>query len=767
VNSDSALIAPLAAARRYSNPSAANPRSSFVAHSHRSLLAQPTARVYTSPHPHTHAARPGKQFFISSIEEFRPQKLPIAQIYIEKFATNSIVINTANINSNTLSTGNTSGIFTGDEGFQLNVKGDVNLQGGQITSTDKAIQDGKNIYNVGGTTTTVDLQNNAQYNASASTSTVGIGTERGKTGFGFGNASDQESSVTKAGVSGQAGHQDVRTGDKSAAIAPIFDLGAIKQDIDAQVQITKAFTNSGAQAIGKYNADKIIEADKKEEEAKKAEKAGDKQKAEQLNKEAKEIRETWGEGKPGSLALHTLLGALTGGLGGAAGALSSQAAVNNIANAVANSDLPTPVKEALIQSASALVGAATGGASGAASAVNATANNYLSHNEVTKLSALKDSKLRGQCDTQCDQEIKRLETLDISRNIALNQACTANPTGSECTTLRKDLNAAANSYNNTNALIDPTLRNEHNEITTLSSKYDAAANNPLANGVINSLVGNAIGTVAGPVQLSVMTIRAVAGDAQSQQDLRQLGSILLDTLSDPSGAIVNQLEAADRADAAGNPAEAARIRTNLLTAASGTTAGLTAIGKGLNNLWRSANSLDNSLGTVNVSQSGFISTRQLTVEGMPVKLNQAELAELSKLPNAANSTVKGNLAETAVDSYFQRNGYKALDGKCGAQCFDGVYIKDGKVYVSEVKPMDSAGSIQLSPENAATKLPTQMTPEWIENRAIYLRNNGTPEQIRTAQTILDAIENKSIVRIVTGVNPSGATMVQLPSLKKP
>jgi filamentous hemagglutinin len=526
-----------AAARQSSNLSAANPRSGFVAHSHTLACYAPT-RVNSPPHAYTYDARPDKQLFISSIEQFRPQKWPLAPVFIEEFAINNIVntpnvslkadgkalllgltetskeqssssssssnlgvtvyangsfdvnasatqtrgqgagnstttLNTyvgatqkfsietggdfslvgaevrtpnakvdiggnlniispqntstysetsktsggsfsagskglgasatqgnTNINSNTLSTGNTSGIFTGDEGFQLNVKGDVKLQGGQITSTDKAIQDGKNIYNVGGTTTTIDLQNNAQYSASASSATVGIGSEVGKTGGGIGNASGQASSVTLAGVSGQAGHQEVRTGDKSAAIAPIFDLGSVKQDIDAQVQITKAFINAGAQSIGKYGQDKtkpITDARNYQDAKAKPENQRspqEKQFIADLEKtgyspeaaaaalaDPKNIEDynNWKEGGSSHAVAHGLLGALTGGLGGAAGALSSQALVNNIAGAVAGSDLPTPVKEALIVSASALAGAATGGTSGAMSAVNATANNYLSH----------------------------------------------------------------------------------------------------------------------------------------------------------------------------------------------------------------------------------------------------------------------------------------------------------------------------------------------------------------------------------------------------
>lgn len=45
------------------------------------------------------------------------------------------------------------------------------------------------------------------------------------------------------------------------------------------------------------------------------------------------------------------------------------------------------------------------------------------------------------------------------------------------------------------------------------------------------------------------------------------------------------------------------------------------------------------------------------------------------------------------NNYFERNGFTALDGKCGANCFDGVYIKGDKVIINEVKPLSANGSI--------------------------------------------------------------------------
>ncbi|MEX3956601.1 hemagglutinin repeat-containing protein [Trinickia sp. EG282A] len=58
-----------------------------------------------------------------------------------------------------------SGIKAGDGGFQINVKGDTHLNGGVITSTERAIADGLNSLTTA-TLTTSDIQNRAEYSAS-------------------------------------------------------------------------------------------------------------------------------------------------------------------------------------------------------------------------------------------------------------------------------------------------------------------------------------------------------------------------------------------------------------------------------------------------------------------------------------------------------------------------------------------------------------------------------------------------------------------------
>ena len=95
--------------------------------------------------------------------------------------------------------------------------------------------------------------------------------------------------------------------------------------------------------------------------------------------------------------------------------------------------------------------------------------------------------------------------------------------------------------------------------------------------------------------------------------------------------------------------------------------------------------------------------------GTPAGLNATEVSALSKL-DSLDSNKAGVLRETVSNSYFERNGFTALDGKCGSNCFDGVYIKGNQVIVNEVKPLSANGSIKLSSAQPSG-LPTQGTIE--------------------------------------------------------
>jgi filamentous hemagglutinin len=146
-----------------------------------------------------------------------------------------------------------SAIRAGDGGFQVNVAGKTDLVGGQITSTQAAIDNNQNRYDAQGGTSTRDLQNSASFEAQSVS--VSVGTSGGKVapgGVGFGSDKGSASSVTTAGISGVAGNAAARTGDKETGIGQIFDAAKVKQELDAQVKITQEFNKQAGKAIEGY-----------------------------------------------------------------------------------------------------------------------------------------------------------------------------------------------------------------------------------------------------------------------------------------------------------------------------------------------------------------------------------------------------------------------------------------------------------------------------------------------------------------------------------
>lgn len=165
-------------------------------------------------------------------------------------------------------------------------------------------------------------------------------------------------------------------------------------------------------------------------------------------------------------------------------------------------------------------------------------------------------------------------------------------------------------------------------------------------------------------------------------------------------------------------------------------------------------------GEVVISRAGNISAQQVTRGGMPAALNAMESGQLSKLDTLGNAEA-GALREAVADSYFQRNGFAALDGKCGTNCFDGVYIKGDQVIVNEVKPLNADGSIKLSGGNGETGLKTQMSDEWIVSRARALKATKDPVKEQVADKILAARNAGKLTTVVSGVNRNGMVIVKV------
>ncbi len=162
------------------------------------------------------------------------------------------------INSNYASVIEQSGIRAVDGGFQIDVKGNTDLKGGIISSSQTAVEQNSNTFQTGGSLTLADIQNQASYDASAASINFGAGKSLdgklapGGTGAGLGKDDGNASSLTRAGISGMAGDINARTGDAETGIDKIFDADKVQKDINAQVQITQMFGQQASEAVDNY-----------------------------------------------------------------------------------------------------------------------------------------------------------------------------------------------------------------------------------------------------------------------------------------------------------------------------------------------------------------------------------------------------------------------------------------------------------------------------------------------------------------------------------
>jgi filamentous hemagglutinin len=184
--------------------------------------------------------------------------------------------------SNYASVNEQAGIFTGDGGFQVNIKGNTNLTGAVLASTQTAIDHQQNSLTTQ-TLTVSNIENKAAYEAGAMSVSVGAGTQGGKptiTGAGVGLDSEKANSTTVSAISVGtlniindsdpskiALSRDVHVGmdtngnpiavnsqgnNLAATVKPIFDAEKVAKEIQAQVQITQAFGQQANQAVGNY-----------------------------------------------------------------------------------------------------------------------------------------------------------------------------------------------------------------------------------------------------------------------------------------------------------------------------------------------------------------------------------------------------------------------------------------------------------------------------------------------------------------------------------
>ncbi|WP_338641618.1 hemagglutinin repeat-containing protein [Burkholderia pyrrocinia] len=258
-----------------------------------------------------------------------------------------------------------SGIKAGDGGFQIDVKGNTDLKGGVIASSDKAVQDNLNKLTTG-TLTHSDIENHASYDASSVGLSGGYGGTIGKDQKGKADnvnpvpgtsvpskggvsvappvvigASGDANSTTKSGVSGgtvtvtDGAKQQQLTGETAAeavaninrdtsntssALAPIFD----KDKIQAGFDITSQFINQ----VGTFVDNRLKEADAAQAAAKNPNLTPEQRL--QAQQQADQLTAEWGPGGTYRQVLSALTAAAGGNVTGGAGQFAQAGVVNYV-----------------------------------------------------------------------------------------------------------------------------------------------------------------------------------------------------------------------------------------------------------------------------------------------------------------------------------------------------------------------------------------------------------------------------------------------------
>ncbi|MBP9941330.1 MAG: hemagglutinin repeat-containing protein [Comamonas sp.] len=359
----------------------------------------------------------------------------------------SISAGKTNTHSNYQNVAEQSGIRAGDGGFTVNVQGGTTLTGGAITSTQAAIDNNKNSFNTGGTLTTSDIQNKAEYNASGFQVNASISTDKnGKTtpggGAGIGSESGNASSTTQAAISGIAGNTAARTGDKESGIAQIFDKDKVQKEIDAQIKITQEFGQQASKAVGDYAQTQMNKALSLQAQAAQT---SDPAQRDALLQQATDLQNQWGDNGTMRLTLHTVIGGLTGGVGGAAGAAAGTLSAPAVADALQNAgiDASGVLGQTITALASTAAGAAVGGTAGAVAAGNEVVNNYLKHAERLALAKAQKACFADAASAACGTVVALQVKDQLSDKLLSNAAASCK--GAECNEVTNFIQTQMNS----------------------------------------------------------------------------------------------------------------------------------------------------------------------------------------------------------------------------------------------------------------------------------------------------------------------------------
>jgi Hemagglutinin repeat len=309
-----------------------------------------------------------------------------ASVTVGAGASGSANFSQSRINSVYASVAEQSGLKAGDGGFQVTVRGNTNLVGGAITSTQAAIDSGVNSFSTAQLTTS-DIDNKASYSARS----ISVSAGSGGGSAGFSNESSSASSTTRAAISGVAGNQSARTGDKDSGLANTFDRDAVRAEMQANTAITQEFGRQAPKAVGDYATGKLRQA--VELKAAALEQTDPVKRAEMVA-EANALEANWKEGGPARTSMHVFTAALSQGMDGALGAAFASTALPAISEQMDKAGLSPVAKNALIQLT--FVGLATQNAGAGVAGLDVNANNRALHEKETALLKAKSQEFSEQ-----------------------------------------------------------------------------------------------------------------------------------------------------------------------------------------------------------------------------------------------------------------------------------------------------------------------------------------------------------------------------------
>ena len=130
----------------------------------------------------------------------------------------------------------------------------------------------------------------------------------------MGQDSGSASSSTVASISGIAGNKAARTGDAETGIQKIFDAAKVKDEVNAQVQITQTFNQVAPKAAASYAGSQISTLQKQ------AELEQDPEKKLALQEEAKK----WAPNGDYNIAMNIIIGVAGGGTTGAVSSITKE-----------------------------------------------------------------------------------------------------------------------------------------------------------------------------------------------------------------------------------------------------------------------------------------------------------------------------------------------------------------------------------------------------------------------------------------------------------